>query len=69
VPEKPSHDPQTIPQGKAGHLVTCSHARLEAASYQCLSIATFFLELYRVMKKSSGKADLSIYSYSVVVSG
>jgi len=27
------------------------------------------LELYRAMKKPSGKADLAIYCYSIVVSG
>jgi len=33
------------------------------------SIVTVFSELYRAMKKPSGKVDLAIYSYSVVVSG
>jgi len=33
------------------------------------SIATVFSELFRAMKKLSGKADLAIYCYSIVVSG
>jgi len=33
-----------------------------------LSFVTVFSELYRAMKKLSGKADLDIYSYSVTVS-
>jgi len=33
------------------------------------SIVTVLSELYRVMRKLSGKADLAICSYSVVVSG
>jgi len=38
--------------------------------YQSLpSITTIFAELYRAMKKLSGKVELAIYSYSVVVYG
>jgi len=33
------------------------------------NIVTVLSELYRVMRKPSGKADLDIYNYSVVVSG
>jgi len=33
------------------------------------SIATVFSDLYRSMKKPSGKVDRAIYSYSVLVYG
>jgi len=50
------------------------HRRLGAASHQCHLIEArqalpVFQRFYRTMKKPSGKADLGIYGYSVVVSG
>jgi len=67
-------DSQTTLQGKEGRLITVMEDW-----EQLLTNATLFikpakhchnlLELYRAMKKPSGKADLGIYGYSVVMSG
>jgi len=69
VPKKLPHGFQITLQGK-----NMPFGRyIEAASHQChlikAYIATVFSELYRIIKKLSGKADLVIYSYSVVVPG
>jgi len=51
-------------------LKNCDQASKNQPCGQSLpSIATVLSKLYRAMKKASGKADLSIYSYSVVVFG
>jgi len=64
---------QTTLQGKAGLLITVmdnwEHPHTIATLLNPPSIATVLLELYSAMKKLSGKADLAVYSYSIVVSG
>jgi len=70
----PPNSSQTTLQGKVGCLVaviimTGSSFTSMPPYYSSPNIATVFSELYRTMKKLSGKADLVIYSYYVVVSG
>jgi len=71
--KRADNGPQTTLQGKAGCPITVmddweqphTNATLLKPAKLCYSI----LELYRAMKKPSGKADLAIYCYSIVVSG
>jgi len=64
---------QTTLQSKADRLITVmddwEQPHTNATLLKPPSIATVFLELYRAMKKPSGKAVLFIYCYSIVVSG
>jgi len=51
-----------------------NHGQLGAASHQCnlikpTNLCSSVSELFRAMKKPSGKADLAVYGYPVVVSG
>jgi len=62
------NDHQTTLQGKVGCLITVMDSSFTLISPYYHTNITFSV-LYRAMKKPSGKTDLAIYSYSVVVSG
>jgi len=71
VPNEPPMVPK--PHHRQSRPSDNSHGQLGEDSHQChLFKARQTLlqsELYRAMKKPSGKADLAIYCHSIVVSG
>jgi len=52
------------------HNTDCiGNSLIEHTPNLCTLVKLTFSELYKAMKKLSGKVDLAVYSYFVVVSG